>query len=140
MPYPPELVAPMREEAKSLGCTELTSADEVHARLKEHQGTALVFVNSVCGCAAGGARPGLGLALEGASEKKPQGVFTVFAGQDLDATAAAREYFAPYQPTSPQMGLLKDGKIVWMLQRHEIEGRQPQEIASDIQKAFDTFC
>lgn len=138
MPYPPELVAPMRKEAVDLGCTELSTADDVHGALKDHKGTALVFVNSVCGCAAGGARPGLGLALRHA--KKPEAVYTVFAGQQIDATAAAREYFAPYQPTSPQMGLLKDGKIVWMLQRHEIEGRHPDEIAKDITGAFDTYC
>lgn len=136
--YDERLVEPMRKEARELGCTELKSANEVHKALKDSKGTALVFVNSVCGCAAGGARPGLGLALK--HPTKPGHVYTVFAGQDTDATAAAREYFAPYQKSSPQIGILKDGKIVHMVQRHDIEGRPPQAIAQALTAAFEKHC
>lgn len=136
--YDPMLVEPMRQEAVAAGCEETRTADEVHAAIKGTEGTVLVFVNSVCGCAAGGARPALSLALAG--ETKPAKAVTVFAGNDRDATAAAREYFAPYQPSSPQMGLIKGGQLVWMLQRHDIEGRMPQEIAADLQKAFTEHC
>lgn len=136
--YPPQLVEPMRQEAVSAGCKELKSADEVHKALKGSKGPVLVFVNSVCGCAAGGARPALREALK--DPKRPGTAFTVFAGQDRDATAAAREYFAPYQPSSPQIALLKDGKIVHMVQRHDIEGRLPQQIAADLRAAFAEHC
>lgn len=132
--YDPMLVEPMRQEAVAAGCEETRSADEVHAAIKETEGAVLVFVNSVCGCAAGGARPGLKLALAG--ETTPARAITVFAGNDGEATAAARGYFAPYQPSSPQIGLIKDGELKWMLQRHDIEGRMPQEIAAEIQKAL----
>ncbi len=121
-----------------LGCTELTTAEEVQKALSDAPGTALVFVNSVCGCAAGGARPGLALALR--SAVKPAKAYTVFAGQHREATAAAREFFAPYQPSSPQIGLLKDGKLVYMLQRHEIEGRAPQQVAAALEAAFAKHC
>jgi putative YphP/YqiW family bacilliredoxin len=104
----------------------------------KNPGTTLVFVNSVCGCAAAGARPGLTLALRHAT--KPQQVVTVFAGMEREAVARAREYFKPYQPSSPQIGLLKDGKLVFMLQRHDIEGRDPQTIAQTLAKAFDEHC
>ncbi len=136
--YDPRIVDPMRAEAVKLGCTELKTAAEVKTALAGTQGMVLVFVNSVCGCAAGGARPGLGLALRHA--KKPPHAYTVFAGQDKEATAAAREYFLPYQPSSPQIGLLKDGKLVHMLQRHDIEGRSPEMIAASLTGAFDTHC
>jgi putative YphP/YqiW family bacilliredoxin len=116
----------------------LRSSADVHTALKGTPGTVLVFVNSVCGCAAGGARPGLGLALRHGT--KPSKVYTVFAGQDKEATAAAREYFLPWQPSSPQIGLLKDGKLVHMLQRHDIEGRSPEMIAAALTGAFDTHC
>ena len=139
MPYDPMLVEPMRQEARQLGAEELLDAASVHAALKDVAGTALVFVNSVCGCAAGGARPGLQMALAGA-EVRPGHVYTVFAGQDLEATAAAREYFQPYQPSSPQIGILRDGKLVHMVQRHEIEGRPPQDIARALQAAFAQHC
>ncbi|MAB90390.1 MAG: BrxA/BrxB family bacilliredoxin [Planctomycetota bacterium] len=132
--YDPMLVEPMRQEAVAAGCEEARTADEVHAAVKETEGAVLVFVNSVCGCAAGGARPGLTLALAG--DTSPEKAITVFAGNDREATAAAREYFAPYQPSSPQIGLLKGGELKWMLQRHDIEGRMPQEIAADIQGAL----
>ena len=139
MPYDPMLVEPMRQEARQLGAEELLDAASVHAALKDAQGTALVLVNSVCGCAAGGARPGLQMALSEA-EVRPGHVYTVFAGQDLEATAAAREYFLPYQPSSPQIGILRDGKLVHMLQRHDIEGRTPQDIARALQAAFAQHC
>jgi len=138
MPYPPMLVEPMRAEARQLGCEELLTAEAVEQALSQQQGTTLVFVNSVCGCAAGGARPGLALALQHAH--KPDRAITVFAGQDLEATARARESFAPYQPSSPQIGLLKDGKLVYMMQRHDIEGRSPDSIAQDLKQAFDQNC
>lgn len=136
--YDPMLVEPMRQEAVRAGCEEARNPEDVHAAIRDTDGAVLVFVNSVCGCAAGGARPALTMALQG--EKKPAKAITVFAGNDREATAAAREYFAPYQPSSPQMGLIKDGKLLWMLQRHDIEGRMPQEIAADIRKAFDEHC
>jgi putative YphP/YqiW family bacilliredoxin len=136
--YDPRIVDPMRAEAVKLGCTELRTSADVHTALKGTPGTVLVFVNSVCGCAAGGARPGLGLALRHGT--KPSKVYTVFAGQDKEATSAAREYFLPWQPSSPQIGLLKDGKLVHMLQRHDIEGRSPEMIAAALTGAFDTHC
>lgn len=133
--YDPRIVDPMRAEARAFGCTELPDPAAVHQALKDSQGLSLVFVNSVCGCAAGGARPGLRLALQNA--KAPKQVWTVFAGQDREATAAAREYFLPYQPSSPQIALLKDGRIVHMLQRHDIEGRSPEMIAAALGAAFE---
>ncbi|MEQ1891664.1 MAG: BrxA/BrxB family bacilliredoxin [Planctomycetota bacterium] len=135
--YDPVMVQPMREEVTRLGVKELKTPAEVDAAVK-NPGTTLVFVNSVCGCAAAGARPGLTLALRNAT--KPQQVVTVFAGMEREAVARAREYFKPYQPSSPQMGLLKDGKLVFMLQRHDIEGRDPQTIAQSLAKAFDEHC
>jgi putative YphP/YqiW family bacilliredoxin len=137
MPYNPTLVAPMREEMVHMGAQELTTAAEVDAALGDQRGTMLVFVNSVCGCAAGNARPALRLALEHAV--KPQQVVTVFAGQDVDATARARQYFSEYQPSSPSMALLRDGEVVHFVHRHMIEGRSPQLIASELTKAFDKY-
>ncbi len=136
--YDPMLVEPMRQEAVAAGCAEARTAEAVRDTVESTPGTVLVFVNSVCGCAAGGARPALKLALDG--ERKPDKSITVFAGNDREATAAAREYFAPYQPSSPQVGLMKAGELVWMLQRHEIEGRIPQEIATDMKTAFAEHC
>lgn len=138
MPYDPMLVEPMRAEARAMGCKELMSADDVTSFLDANQGTTLVLVNSVCGCAAGGARPGLARALQG--DVKPDHVVTVFAGQDVDATATVRQHFAPYQPSSPQIGLLKDGKLVFMMQRHDIEGRMPDQIAASLTSAFSEHC
>jgi putative YphP/YqiW family bacilliredoxin len=138
MPYPEELVAPMRADITRHGVKEMRSGADVDAELKEFKGTALVFVNSVCGCAAGGARPGLAMALQHA--KKPTKVTTVFAGQDSEATQRARSYFTGYPPSSPSMGIIKDGKLVWMMERHDIEGRMPQQIAAKITEAFDKFC
>jgi len=125
----------MRQEMTSMGARELTTATDVDTALGDQRGTMLVFVNSVCGCAAGNARPALRLALQ--HGVKPGEVVTVFAGQDLDATSRARQYFAEYQPSSPSMALLKDGEVVHFLHRHQIEGRSPQAIAADLTAAFD---
>lgn len=135
MPYNPDLVAPMREEMISLGARELTTVAEVDAALGDQKGTMLVFVNSVCGCAAGNARPALRHALQ--HGVRPQHVVTVFAGQDLDATARARQYFGEYQPSSPSIALLRDGEVVHFVHRHQIEGRPPQAVAADLAAAFD---
>jgi putative YphP/YqiW family bacilliredoxin len=132
--YDPELVQPMRDEVTSLGVKELRTPQEVDAALKQ-PGTAMIFVNSVCGCAAGGARPALRMSLENA--KKPKHLYTVFAGMETEATAKAREYFKPYRPSSPQIGILKDGKLVKMFQRQDIEGRDPSTIAQELVKAFN---
>jgi putative YphP/YqiW family bacilliredoxin len=138
MPYDPRLVEPMREEMRRMGATELTTTEQVDATLGDQKGTTLVFVNSVCGCAAGNARPALKAALQHATV--PQEVVTVFAGQDLDATARARQYFADYAPSSPSIALLRDGEAVHFVHRHQIEGRSPQAIAADLTAAFDKFC
>jgi putative YphP/YqiW family bacilliredoxin len=135
MPYNPSLVAPMREEMVRLGARELKTVQDVDAALGDQRGTMLVFVNSVCGCAAGNARPALRLALE--HPLLPDEVVTVFAWQDLEATARARQYFADYQPSSPSMALLRNGEVVHFVHRHQIEGRSPQSIAGDLVKAFD---
>jgi len=135
MPYNPALVAPMRQEMVSMGARELTSAADVDAALGDQRGTMLVFVNSVCGCAAGNARPALRLALQ--HGVRPGQVVTVFAGQDVEATSRARQYFAEFQPSSPSMALLKDGEVVHFVHRHQIEGRSPQAIAADLTAAFD---
>lgn len=137
MPYNPALVAPMRAEVTRLGAKELTSAAEVDATFGDQKGSMLVFVNSVCGCAAGNARPALALALQ--HSVVPQQVVTVFAGQDVDAAARARQYLGEYQPSSPSMALLRDGEVVHFVHRHQIEGRSPQSIAADLTAAFDRF-
>jgi putative YphP/YqiW family bacilliredoxin len=138
MPYNPALVAPMRAEVTRLGAKELTSAAEVDSALGDQRGTMLVFVNSVCGCAAGNARPALALALQ--HQVRPQQLVTVFAGQDLEAVARARQYFAEYQPSSPSVALLRDGEVVHFIHRHQIEGRSPQSIAANLTAAFDKYC
>lgn len=136
--YDERLVAPMREELTRLGVEELRTASEVDSRLKEAEGSVLVVVNSVCGCAARNARPAVAKAI--GHTKKPDHLTTVFAGQDVDAVQQARSYFTGYPPSSPQIGLLKDGKLVFMLERHQIEGRSADEIATDLIGAFDTHC
>jgi putative YphP/YqiW family bacilliredoxin len=136
--YPAELTDPIRTEIHGMGLTELRSASEVEAALTR-PGTALVFINSVCGCAAGGARPGLTIAMEKAS-KRPTQALTVFAGVDGEATKAARSHFAEYPASSPSAALIKDGEVVWMLHRHQIEGRYPQQIADAFIKAFEAHC
>jgi putative YphP/YqiW family bacilliredoxin len=138
MPYAEMMVKPMREEVSRLGVTELRTVAEVDAALGPGEGTVLVFVNSVCGCAAGAARPALALALQ--HTVKPQHLYTVFAGQDLDAAARARSYFADYQPSSPSVALVRDGEVVHFVHRHMIEGRGPQAIAADLVAAFDKHC
>ena len=127
----------MRQELTQLGIEELRTADAVDEKLKG-EGTTLVVVNSVCGCAARNARPAVAKAL--AHGVRPDVMTTVFAGQDVDATQRARSYFTGYRPSSPQVALLKDGKVVFMLERHEIEGRTADEIAVDIVGAFDQYC
>ena len=136
--YDPIMVAPMRDELVKAGVRSLASAAEVEQVLGPKSGTALVVVNSVCGCAAANARPGVILAMRHA--KKPGTVATVFAGVDREATERARGYFKGYMPSSPSMALLKDGQVVFMLQRHEIEGRAPQDIAKRLTDAFDKHC
>lgn len=138
MPYPEMLIAPMRQELTRLGVKELKSADEVRETLEQKEGTTMVVVNSVCGCAARNARPAVAMALQ--HGKLPQRVTTVFAGQDTDATAEARRHFLGYAPSSPSIALLKDGDVAFMLERHDIEGRSAQEIAQDLVNAFDRFC
>jgi putative YphP/YqiW family bacilliredoxin len=125
----------MREEMTRMGVQELTTVADVDGTLGDQRGSMLVFVNSVCGCAAGNARPALRLALQ--HGVKPQRLVTVFAGQDVDATARARQYFAEYQPSSPSIALLRDGEVVHFVHRHQIEGRSPQAIAADLTAAFD---
>ncbi|WP_160036527.1 BrxA/BrxB family bacilliredoxin [Paenibacillus sp. An7] len=136
--YMRDMVQPMRDELTNLGIKELRTAEEVEANLPEAKGTTLVVVNSVCGCAAGQARPGVGKALE--NEVKPDHLFTVFAGQDKEATAKAREYFAPYPPSSPSIALLKDGELVHFIERHQVENRSAEEIADDLTDAFNRYC
>jgi putative YphP/YqiW family bacilliredoxin len=138
MPYDERFVTPMRQELVRLGVEEMRTPDEVDARLQDARGTTLVVVNSICGCAARNARPAVALALGNA--KRPQALTTVFAGQDLEATARARSYFTGYRPSSPQIALLKDGRVVYMLERHQIEGRAAEDIARDLVSAFDAHC
>lgn len=136
--YPPELTNPIRDEVAQIGLTELKTPADVDSALTK-PGTALVFVNSICGCAAGGARPGLFMALQQAA-KKPMQVTTVFAGVDKEATSKARSYFAEYPPSSPSAALLKNGEVVWVLHRHQIEGRHPEQIAQQFKTAFEANC
>jgi putative YphP/YqiW family bacilliredoxin len=138
MMYDERLVAPMRQELTRLGVEELRTAADVDARLADARGTALVVVNSVCGCAARNARPAVAEALR--HDPTPDVLTTVFAGQDTEATAAARRLFVGYRPSSPAIGLLKDGVPVFMLERHQIEGRSAAEIAADLRAAFDRYC
>jgi putative YphP/YqiW family bacilliredoxin len=136
--YDPDLVKPMREEVTSLGASELLTPADVEKAVGK-PGTTLIFVNSVCGCAAGGARPGLRLSLMN-SKKKPNQIVTVFAGMETAAVERAREFFKPYRPSSPQIALMKDGKLVKMLQRQDIEGKAPQQIAETLSAAFNEYC
>ena len=136
--YPEDLVKPMRSELTQIGFQELRTTEQVEQTLPE-QGTTLVFVNSICGCAARMARPAVRQALEHAPAK-PDRLTTVFAGQDKEATDLARSYFTGYPPSSPSIALLKDGAIVWMLERWQIEGRPAPEIARDLEAAFAEHC
>ncbi|MGB0932644.1 MAG: BrxA/BrxB family bacilliredoxin [Lishizhenia sp.] len=136
--YPPELVAPMKEDLTSVGFEQLTSAEEVDNKINNAEGTLLVVVNSVCGCAAGNMRPGVKLSIEG--DKKPNGLATVFAGVDGEATNQARKYFLPYPPSSPSIALFKDGKLVHFLERHHIEGGSAAMIAENLKEAYAAYC
>jgi len=136
--YMLDMVQPMRDELTRLGIQELRTPEEVEENLPSAKGTALVVVNSVCGCAAGQARPGVAKAL--GHDVTPDHLYTVFAGQDKEATAKAREYFAPYPPSSPSIALMKDGELVHFIERHQIENRSAAEIASDLTAAFDRYC
>jgi len=135
--YMRDVVQPMRDELTRIGVKELRTPEEVVENLENAKGTALVVVNSVCGCAAGNCRPGVAQALQ--HDVKPDHLFTVFAGQDKEATAKAREYFAPYPPSSPSIALMKDGKLVHFIQRHQIEDRTASEIAAELKGAFDHY-
>lgn len=136
--YPPELVAPMKEDLTSVGFEQLTSAEEVDNKINNAEGTLLVVVNSVCGCAAGNMRPGVKLSID--SDKKPSGLATVFAGVDSEATNQARKYFLPYPPSSPSIALFKDGKLVHFLERHHIEGGSATMIAENLREAYAAYC
>ncbi len=138
MSYPPHLTDPMREDLARIGVTELRTADDVDQTLKDSKGAVLVFVNSVCGCAAGMARPGLALSLT--NGVVPDQVTTVFAGVDKEATEQARSYFGEYPPSSPQIALFKDGEVVNVIQRHQIEGTSAQDVAGLLISAYDTHC
>ena len=136
--YDPAMVRPMREELTRIGFSELRTAAEVDAALADERAPMLVVVNSVCGCAARNARPAATLALE--HPVRPNKLYTVFAGQDAEATARARSYFTGYGPSSPSMALFRDGRLVYMLERRSIEGRSPRDIAADLVASFDRFC
>jgi putative YphP/YqiW family bacilliredoxin len=136
--YMLDMVQPMRDDLTRLGIQELRTPEEVEAKLPTAAGTALVVINSVCGCAAGQCRPGVADALH--HDVLPDHLFTVFAGQDKEATAKAREYFLPYPPSSPSIALLKDGELVHFIERHQIENRSAGDIAADLTAAFDRHC
>lgn len=138
MPYSPLLVKPMREELTSIGVEELMTAQDVDSFMADKNGTTMLIVNSVCGCAAGQARPGVRLALE--SPTKPDRVGTVFAGQDVEATAQARGYFADVPPSSPSIALFRDGELVYFVPRHKIEGADAHAVAEDLKQAFERYC
>ncbi len=138
MPYPEIMIRPMREDLTRLGFEELKTPEAVDETLQNTKGTLMVVVNSICGCAAGKARPGVALALQ--HNAKPDKIATVFAGADIEATERARSYFTGYRPSSPSVALLKDGKLVYMLERYQIEGRGPQQIAEELTQAFDKYC
>ena len=136
--YPEILVIPMREELTRLGVEELKTATDVDRELSAQQGTAMVIVNSICGCAAGRMRPAVRLALE--NRARPDRLYTVFAGQDAEATDRARFYFTGYRPSSPSIALFREGKLVHMVQRSDIEHRDPHDIAAELKQAFDQHC
>ena len=138
MPYPEMLVKPMRDDLVRIGFQELRTAQDVDGVLGSETRTTLLVVNSVCGCAAGAARPGVYLSLQG--EDKPEVLTTVFAGQDTEATERARQYIAGYPPSSPAVALFKDQELVYMMERHQIEGSTPQEIAAALQEAYAEHC
>jgi putative YphP/YqiW family bacilliredoxin len=136
--YPEIMVIPMREELTRVGVQELRSAEEVDHAIANQSGTTMVIVNSICGCAAGRMRPAVRIALQNAA--RPEKMFSVFAGQDREATDRARSYFTGYPPSSPSIALLRDGKLIHMIQRSDIEHREAVDIAAELKKAFDKFC
>ena len=138
MPYPEFMLAPMRQALVNVGFTELRTPAEVDEILGKERRTTLLAVNSVCGCAAAMMRPAVYLSLQG--EKRPEVLTTVFAGQDLDATDRARQYIVGDPPSSPSVALFKDGELVHFMERHQIEGRHPEDIATDLREAYARFC
>lgn len=138
MPYSEILIKPMREDLSQLGIEETKTPDQVDSAVTNTDGVIMVIVNSVCGCAAGKARPGIAMALN--HNPAPAKSITVFAGADIDATNRARSYFTGHAPSSPSIGLLKNGQLIYMMERRDIEGRNANEIASELTKAFDKFC
>jgi len=138
MPYPEEMCTPMRIELTSAGFEEMQTKEQVDSVFENYKGTLLLFVNSVCGCAAGSARPGVIMSLE--NNCKPGKITTVFAGQDLEATSKAREYMVPYPPSSPCIALFKDGELVHFVERHEIEGSLKHVIAENLISAYNKYC
>ena len=137
MPYSPLIVNPMKQELVSIGFEELTTAEEVDSFMAEKDSSALLVINSVCGCAAGQARPGVAIALQ--NEARPMRLVTVFAGQDVDATNKARSYFGDVPPSSPSMALFKDGELVYFVPRHRIESRSAEDVAADLIAAFERY-
>jgi putative YphP/YqiW family bacilliredoxin len=138
MPYPEMMIHGMRQELAQLGIEETKTPEAVKDAVENTEGTLMVIVNSVCGCAAGGVRPGIAMALQ--NEAKPDKAITVFAGADIDATDVARDYFSGYAPSSPAIGLIKNGKLVQMFERRDLEGRQPLQIAQALVNAFNEHC
>ena len=138
MPYPEMMIAPMREDLVRVGFSEMKTPQEVDALLSADKGTTLVAVNSVCGCAAAMMRPAVYMSLQG--EKRPEVLTTVFAGQDLEATERTREYIVGFPPSSPSVALFKDGVLVYFMERHLIEGRNTEDIASDLRTAYEEHC
>jgi len=138
MPYSEILIKPMREDLTRAGIEETRTPEQVEEAIRNTKGTLLVVVNSVCGCAAGKARPGVAMALQ--NEVRPDRAVTVFAGADIEATARAREYFAPYPPSSPQIALFKDGRLVYMMERHQVERMFADQIADELTGVFKRFC
>lgn len=136
--YPEIMLVPMREELTKVGVEELRTADEVDRRLRSEPGTVMVVVNSICGCAAGRMRPAVRAALQNA--QRPDKIFSVFAGQDVEATQRARSYFTGYAPSSPSIAILRGGKLLYMMERRDIERREAPEIAADLKTAFEKFC
>src|SRR5947209_8893358 len=139
MRYPERMIHGMREELAQLGIEETKTTEAVKDAVEHTDGTVMVVVNSVCGCAAGGVRPGIAMALN-ASENKPDKAITVFAGADIDATEKARDYFTGYAPSSPAIGLIKNGELVKLFERRDLEGRPPQMIAQELVNAFGQYC
>ena len=138
MPYPEIMIRPMREELTRLGFEELRTPEQVDEAIKDTAGTVMLVVNSVCGCAAGKARPGVALALQ--NNTRPDRLATVFAGADIEATAQARDYLTGYPPSSPSIAILKNGELVFMMERSQIEGKDAPQIAAELKSAFESHC